>query len=63
VKPYVVKSDNVGMRQRGGQSCLALNPLEKRSVAGEFFGHDLDGHVAPQPRVLGPVHLGHPPRP
>ena len=63
MKPNVVKSDNVGMSQRGCQLCLALEALQKRFVGAQGLGHHLDGHVSPKAGDLGPVYLSHAARP
>jgi len=61
VKAHVVEGDHVRMVHGGGELRLALKPVEEGDVSAERFGHDLDGHVAAQARVLRPVHLGHAP--
>src|SRR5262249_44568329 len=47
------------MAQGRGGARLALEPLEHRSVLRERGGQELDGDVAPEPRVLGLVDHAH----
>ena len=46
---------------RGGAS-LELEAAQAITVAGDLSEEDLDRHLAPQPRILRPIHLPHPPR-
>ena len=41
--------------QRGNGPCFAFHPLT------QAFPRNLDGHVAPQSRIVGAVHLAHSP--
>ena len=41
---------------------LLLEAPQALRVLGELRGQHLDGHLPPQPRVPGPVHLAHAPR-
>jgi hypothetical protein len=50
----VVKRADVEMIERRGSSSLALETFI------EFFGGNLDGYVAPEPRISGAIDLAHP---
>ena len=58
----VVDRDDVGMVERGGRARLLFESLQALRVVREVGGKDLDRHVAPEARVIGPVDLSHPAR-
>ena len=51
---------NVRMIQRGERSRLALEACEPLGIVRECFRQDLQGDVAPQPRIARSIHLTHP---
>ena len=50
---------DVRMVQRGQRPGLAFEPRQPFRVVGEMVGQYLDGHLAPERRVLGAIHLSH----
>ena len=50
---------DIRMVQGGEQVRLALEPGQALLVGGEVLGQDLDGNVALQVRITGPIHLTH----
>jgi hypothetical protein len=54
-----VDGTNVGMIQSGSSPRLALKPLQGYSIGGQPIGQELQGNVAPQGQVLGPVDHPH----
>src|SRR5262249_39975950 len=59
VRREIVDREDVGMRERGDGARLPLEPFERRGVAGEIRGQDLDRHLAPEARIARPVDLAH----
>ena len=55
----VVQDDDVRVVERGGGSRLLLEAAQSARVLREGRREDLDGDVAPEPRVARPVHLSH----
>ncbi len=60
---YVRQSSpqQVGMVEGGGGARLALEAFEGVGLGGELFRQELEGHGAPEPRVLGLVDDAHAP--
>src|SRR5207245_2573972 len=58
--PDLVNGADVGMVQRGGRACLAVEAFQRCGGLGQFFGEEFQGHVAAQGAVLGLVHHAHP---
>jgi len=48
------------VREGGDGLGLALDARQRLGAAGSELGQDLDGDLAPEPRVACPVHLSHP---
>ncbi len=48
------------MIEEPGGAGLLLEAAQARRVLGEVGGEDLDGDLAPQPRILRAVDLAHP---
>ncbi len=57
----VVDRHDVGVRERRSGPRLVLEPRPPARVPRRFGREDLQGDVAPEPRVLCPVDLSHPP--
>ncbi len=55
----VVQREDVRMGQRGDGARLALEAGEGLRIARDALRQDLDGHLAPEPRVARPVDLPH----
>ena len=55
----VVNRNNHRMIQRGRRLRLAAEAVLERRVAGQIAAQHLDGDVAVEPDVAGPVDLGH----
>ena len=51
---------NVRIIQRGQDLSLPLEPGQPLSILGELLRQDLDGDLALQIGVLGPIYLSHP---
>ncbi len=58
----VVHRRDVGVVQDSGRARLLLEPAEPVRVVREGRGQHLDGHVAPEPRILRAIDLSHPAR-
>ena len=58
--PVVEDPDRVGMHQGRRHPDLALEPTERRDVAGLLGPDHLDGAGPAEPGVLGQVDLAHP---
>ena len=58
--PQFVNGRYVGVIQGGDGSSFAMESGDPLRVARKLFGQDLDGHVALQLRVAGPVDFAHP---
>ncbi len=58
----VVDRQDVRMREGGDRLRLPLEARERRGVAGDALGKDLDRDVPVEPRVPRPVDLAHPAR-
>jgi hypothetical protein len=56
----VEDGEQVGVAERARRAGLLLEALQALGIGGEGGRQDLDRHVAPQPRVVGAVHLAHP---
>jgi hypothetical protein len=56
-----VDGGHVRVVQRGEELGLPLEAGQPLRVAGELHGEDLDGHLAPQLRILGRPDDAHPP--
>ena len=54
-----VQRGDVGMVERGKQPCLALEPALVLRVARIELVQDLEGDLAAEPDVFGPIHLAH----
>ena len=50
------------MVQRGGGARFLLEALQALGVGRERRGQDLDGDVAPEPRIARAIDLAHPAR-
>ena len=59
VLPHVVDGDDVRVGEGGKDLRLAPEPRERDGVGRERRHEQLDGHVAVEPRVTGPVDLAH----
>ena len=59
MRPDVVDRQQIGAVQRGCRPRLELESPQPVRVAGERRRQHLDGHVAPEPVVSGPVDLAH----
>ena len=55
-----VDGRDVGVRQRGEHLRLALETRQPIAVGRKDLRDDLEGHVAPEPRVPRPIDLPHP---
>ncbi len=55
---FINRAD-IGMIQRGGGACFALESLERRPVLREAFGQKLQRHLPAELRILGLVHHAH----
>ncbi len=60
--PDVEEGEDVRMREGGDGLRLLLETGKGARVVRDDLGQNLDGHVAAQPRVPGPVDLTHSPR-
>jgi hypothetical protein len=58
-----VDGGDVAVVEGGEQLRLPPEAREALGIAGHLRGQHLDGHVAPELRVRGAVHLAHPPAP
>jgi len=56
----VIEGDDVGVADGAGQPRLAFEPLARRAVVSDRFGHHLDGHIPAQTGVPGTVDFRHP---
>ena len=56
----IVNREDVGVRQRGDRTGLAIEPLAHGRVGQRAGGHGLDRDLPPQPRVVRAIHLAHP---
>jgi len=59
VSPNVKNGEDVGMIQRGGGAGLLLEAAQAFWVTRKSGRQHLDGHIAPQPRIPGAIHLTH----
>ena len=59
VRADVVDGQNVRMIQKASGPCLLFEPAQPVIVGSKRGGQNLDGDLAPQPRVAGPVDLAH----
>ena len=55
----VVDRANVGMRQRGGGFCLALETVQGQRITRNLIGQELQGNKAVQARVLSLIDHSH----
>ena len=60
LRAEIEDGQDVRMRQRGHRARLAIETVERRTVALEVRRQDLDCYIAVQPRILGAVNLAHP---
>ena len=60
VGALVVDGDHVLLRQPRHRLGLADEPADEFLVPGQLGVHDLERHLAVQPRIGGPVDRGHP---
>ena len=56
----VMDGQDVGVRQRGDGTCLAIEPLAEVRIRRGVRRHGLDRNLPPQPRIARPIHLTHP---
>ena len=56
---YVVEGEDVRVRQGSNGAGLALEAGESARIVRDVVGENLDGDVAPQPRVARAVNLAH----
>jgi hypothetical protein len=59
---HVVDGDDARVVEGGGGAGLLLEALASLGIAGHLGGQDLDGDVAAELAVPGPVDLSRPPR-
>src|SRR5207247_8796363 len=57
-----VDRDDVRVVQRGESPRLALEPRQPFRIGGHGFRQNLDRNLAPELRILRPVHFSHPAR-
>ena len=55
----LVDDADIGVVQRGGGTCLTLEPLDSQTISRHFTRKQLDGNRATERRVLGQVHHPH----
>ena len=55
----VVDGEDVGMREGGHDLGLALEAGQPGRILGKLRGQDLDGDVAIESRVAGPIDFAH----
>ena len=56
----VVDSDDVGMVEGGDRACLLLEARAGRRILKGARHQRLDGHVAAEARISGPIDFAHP---
>ncbi len=59
VDAHVIDGRNVGMTQRGGRPGFLFEAGQPLRVGREERRQNLDGHLAPEPRVPGAIDLTH----
>jgi hypothetical protein len=59
--PDIEDSEDLRVIQGGDGTGLLLETAQSLGIAGLIRGQDLEGDVAPEPRIAGPENLAHPP--
>ena len=57
-----MNGQDVRVRERCNRLRLVFEPVQRFRIVRGSLGHDLDRHLAPEPRVARPVNFAHPPR-
>lgn len=59
MRPHLKDGQDVGVIERSRSFGFDFKSGQSIGVGGDKFGQNLDGDVAVQPRVAGPVDLAH----